>query len=152
MRRIEKYIKRPGLLLGMVAIACAAYAQDREKFDSLAARYKNQHAVYTKIDERLEITVDDGVLAANSHTTLEKLFLSDQSLNNYNMDYFFYSDFNDLTALNGNAYLPAKGKEYRKVACSGFGSGSPRSYVFYDDLRYMVAYYAGLTKNAVTET
>lgn len=156
MMRKPDFFKLPCRSLGILAAAmlCTgmAMAQDRDKYDSIAAKYKNEHAVYTKIAEQLVINVEDGALTANSNVTLEKLFISDMSLNRYNVDVFEYGDFNGVTNYSGNAYLPASGKSYKKVACNSFGSGRPNDYVFYDDRRLAEAYYSGLAKNAITET
>jgi hypothetical protein len=152
MKFIEKFGKQPCLLLAAMLIINTLSAQDRDKFDTIANRYKGQHAVYTNIKEQLVISAEDGELVANSHVTMEKLLLTDHALNTYNRDQFDYSDFHELTNYSGVAYLPSGYKSYRQIKCSGFGSGSPRSYIFFDDVRYVVAYYAGLLKNSVTET
>ncbi len=156
MKRKMKYIKEPGKQLWLIAAAMLVLshlsAQDRDKYDTIANRYKNEHAVYTNVTEQLVITEENGVLAANSYVTLEKLLLTDHALNTYNRDQFDYSDFHELTSCSGLAYLPSGYKTYRQVKCSGFGSGSPRSYVFFDDVRYVQSYYSGLLKNSITET
>ncbi len=141
-----------GLLALALLLSGSTGAQDREKFDSIAARYKNEHAVYTKMHEQLVITAEDGELEAQSYVTLEKLFISDLSLNAYNMDLFWYGYFHRPASYSGNAYLPVSQKKYKQVACETFVSGAPHSYVFYDDTRIGGAYYTGLRKNTVTET
>ncbi len=156
MKSSLNYIKRLPILFSIVVAGITVpgtlHGQDRDKYDSIAAKYSTENAVYTNKSEQLVITIEDGELVANNYATMEKLFISDLSLTNYNRDYFFYGDYNALTDYSGVAYLPLKGKKYKKVDCNGFGSGSPSDYVFYDDIRYVQAYYSGLCKNAITET
>ncbi len=128
------------------------HSQNRDKYDSIAARYKDYDAVYTNMTEQLEISEEDGELKAESHVVLEKLLLSDRSLNTCNSDYFSYSDFQRLTDYNGVAYVPENGKTYKKTTYVSYGEGVPRSFVFYADNRVAVAYYSSLRKNSITET
>ena len=43
---------------------------DRDKYDSIAAKYKNEHAVYTNITEQLVIKEVNGKLKANPRIDL----------------------------------------------------------------------------------
>ena len=139
------------LAAGTVQSQDRDHIYDRDKYDSIAAKYKNEHAVYTNITEQLVIKEVNGKLKANSYITLEKLFISNLSLNNENMDYFYYSDFHKLGEVSGTKYMP-EGNSYKKVASNDFAVVRPRTYVFYDDNRAQVVLYSGLQKNAVTET
>jgi hypothetical protein len=134
----------------MPVMALAQKLPDRDKFDEIAAKYKDDAAVYTNLSEQLVINVEDGELTASSNITMEKLFISDLSLNTYNTDYFWFSLFHQPTNYKGTAFIPS-GKSY-KVTEGAFGSGAPGEYVFYDDNRVAQAYYSGLKKNTVTET
>ena len=125
---------------------------EREKNDSIAAKYKHEHAVYLNYKEKLVIAEEDGSLTANTYVTMEKLFISDLSPATNNTDQFWYSDFHPLTDWSGLASIPDKKGGYKRVPNYAFGEGGQVTDVFYDDLRGVMAYYSGLTKNAVTET
>ena len=141
--------------LSVVALflASSLWAQSREHYDSLAAKYKNDNAVYANITYKLVISrsSDDTGLVANSHITYEKLFLTDHSLNSNNTEECGYSDLSPLTDISGTASIP-EGRGYKKVVCHNFGSASPSTYIFYDDFRVAEAMYTGLVKNSVTNT
>lgn len=141
-----------GLLAVGLLLGGGVQGQDRARYDSIANRYKGEHAVYTKMHEQLVIDEEDGRLTAQSNVVLEKLLMSDYSLGNYNMDMFWYGDFHVPTSLSGNAYLPAGHNKYKKVVCESWLSGAPYSYMFYDDTRIGAGYYSGLSRNAITET
>ncbi len=156
MKIISEFKKRPlarlGLFVATMLLSQGVQAQDWYKYDSLATKYKNEHAVYTNFSGKLVITIEDGNLVANNYSTIEKLYLDDQSLNTVNREYFEYGDFNQLTGYSALTYLPARGKTYKRVGCNTFGSGRPADYTFYDDSRIAVAYFSGLQKRAITET
>jgi transglutaminase-like putative cysteine protease len=142
---------RPLCVFIALVFSVSLKAQDRDKYDSIAVKYKGEHAVYSDIAARLVISIENGALVAKQTVTLEKLFLTDQSLSNYNKEFFVYSDFNELINYHGVAYLP-NGKTYKREDNVVFGAGRPRDYIFYDDTRVVEGYYSGLTKNAITET
>ncbi len=141
------------LTVTALLLTCQVHGQEKnmDRYDSIAAKYKNEHAVYTELKQQLVITAEDGKLVANSHYTLEKLFLSDLSLNNYNTDNFYFSSLHQLTDYSGFIYVP-QGRKYKKITSNAFGAGRPHDYVFYDDNRVGQAYYSGVKKNALTET
>jgi hypothetical protein len=136
-----------------VVASPTAHAQNREKYDSVAARYKNEHAVYTNYIEKLNISQDEeGHLVAKSDVVMEKLFLTDLSATNYNIDYFTHGSFHELTDFNATAYIPVSNKGYKRVENSIFGEGGSSDRSELTDDRYIVAYYTGLRKNAITTT
>jgi transglutaminase-like putative cysteine protease len=125
--------------------------QDHYEFDSIAAKYKNENAVYTDITHRLVIKEEDYKLVATSYVSMDKLFISDLSLSLNSTDHLYYSSVDQLDDLDAFAYLPVK-SGYKKVRCHDFANVHPRDYVFYDDNRAMVVLYSGLTKNSITRT
>jgi hypothetical protein len=145
--------KRSSFSLVIVLLACHLHAQDRAGYDSIAAKYKGQNAVYTNITNRLVISSgsDDTGFVANSYLAMEKLFINGAALNTENYDYCFHSDLHQLTDITAYASIP-DGNGYKKIECNNFGSARPKDYVFYDDNRIVVAQYSGLQKNAVTHT
>ena len=143
------------LLIITLLLASSLWAQktaEREKYDSIAEKYKNENAVYTNYTEKLIITEEDGSLVANTYVTMDKLLISDLSPANDNRDYFWYSDFHPLTNVSGLALIPDKNGGYKRTENYGFGEGGQVTSSFYDDVRGVMAYYSGLTKNSVTET
>jgi len=152
--QITKLNKTVCLAVATMLVACTAQAQlslKRQKYDSIAHKYKNEHAVYTDVTERLVISDEDGDLEASSNVIMEKLFISDLSLNTENMDIFFYGDFYPLTDYNGISYIPEK-NDYKKIDNSRFGEAGFGHQVFYDDQRIVGAYYTRLTKKSITRT
>ena len=128
---------------------------ERMKYDSIAAKYKNENAVYTNYIEKLEIKQDedDGSLVATTYGTMEKLFISDAAPTNENTDYFVIDDFNQYSDASGFSLIPDKKGGYkREYHNCAFGAGGQLTGYFYDDIEVVQAYYTGLTKNSVTET
>ena len=155
------HIKQPGktacLLVASLLVASSVHAQkvaERVKYDSIAAKYKNENAVYTNCVEKLVITQDpdNGRLVANTYATLEKLMISDQAPTNENYDYFFIDDFNQLTFAAGGSLVPDKKGGYKRERNCAFGIGGEVTGSFYDDVQVLVAVYTGVTKNTVTQT
>jgi transglutaminase-like putative cysteine protease len=144
-------LRKTGMITACLLLAASLQAQDHYKYDTIASKYASENAVYSNITERLVIKEEDGQLTANSYVVMEKLLISDLSINHENTDFFAYSSFQRLTDYTANAYLPAK-NSYKKVPCHHFGEGRPRDFVFYDDQRVVEVYYSGLAKNAITET
>lgn len=124
----------------------------RQKYEDIAARNKNEQAVYTNITERLTIKDEGGELKASSNVTMEKLLISDLSLNTENTDEFVYGDFYQLAAYDGKALVPDKKGDYKTVDATGFGEGGNPSYIFMDDIRIVQAYYSGVSKGSVLRT
>lgn len=75
------------LIMAAVGFASSATAQlslKRQKYDSIAARYSGEHAVYTEVTERIEFEEYGGYdLVAKVTSSEEQLFISDKSLNKY---------------------------------------------------------------------
>lgn len=143
-----------GLLVAGLLFTGAAQAHlslDRQKYDSIAARYKNENAVYTNVTERLVITEEGGSLSANTYVTMEKLLISDLAPGNYNTDYFAYDDFNSISDISAVAKNPTD-RDYKSMKCFNFGEGGIGDQVFYSDVRIVEVYYTGLKKNSRTET
>lgn len=152
--QITRLSKTVCLAVATVLLGNTAQAQlslKRQKYDSIATRYKDEHAVYTDISERLEIREEDGALTANAYTRMEKLFISPLSLNSRNTDVFSYGEFYPLTGYDGVAYIPEK-NDYKKLDNSQFGEAGNGLQTFYDDQRTVFAFYTGLTKNSRTVT
>ena len=152
--QITRLSKTVCLAAATVLLACTAQAQlslKRQKYDSIAEKYKDEHAVYTDVSERLEIRLEDGELTANSYASLEKLFISDLSLNSNNTDVFDYSELYPLTGYDGISYIPEK-NDYKKVDNSRFGEAGNGYQTFYDDQRDVYTFYTGLTKKSRTIT
>ena len=152
---IPRQNKTACLLIITLLLAGSLRAQktaEREKNDSIAAKYKNENTVYTNYTEKLIITEEDGGLVANTYVTMEKLFISDLSLPKDNADLLWHDDFNILTDLSGESYIPDKKGGYKRVENCGFGEGGQATGSFYDDERFVEAYYTGISKGAVTKT
>ena len=97
------------LLLTTILLSCTAQAQlslKRQKYDSIAARYGKEHAVYT--EKTLKVVIEEawGGLVAKSTIVEEKLFISDKSLNTFKT----YEDNTTVYIPKGNDY-----QEYRNV-------------------------------------
>ncbi len=158
MTKLIKPVPRLNKLLLVVAamlMTGAADAQktaEREKYDSIAAKYKNERAVYTTCTERLVITQEDGELKANKYASMEKLMISDLSLPADNKDYFWTDDFNQVVDASGESMNPDKNGGYKRENNCGFGEGGQITGYFYDDIRFIEAYYTRLAKNSVTRT
>ena len=153
MSNLTKHISAVGkaAYLGLTILLCAGKLQAVE-YDSIASKYKNEHAVVTNYTRRLVITKEGDKLVATSYCTREKMFISDRSPAMYNTDYLYHSDFNKLVDLDATSSLPAK-LGYRKVPCRNFSDINPdRDNVFYDDSRFAIVSYTGLVKNSLTET
>ena len=136
----------------LIPAALQAQTQERDWYDTIAVKYKTQHAVITNYTRRMVIKEEAGKLVANSYVVQEKLLISDLSMRLNNREYIYSSHFNQLEDLNATVLLPATGG-YKRVSCNNFASVSPdRDNVFYDDAREIVISYSSLLKNAITET
>jgi hypothetical protein len=140
----------PGVV--MTNTADAQTSARRQKYEDIAARYKDEPAVYTNITERLTIKDEEGELKATSDVVMEKLLISDLSLNTHNTEEFSYGDFFKLSNYDGKALVPNKSGDYKTIDAAGFGEGGNASYTFMDDIRIVQAYYSGLSKGSVTTT
>ena len=146
------------LLAATLLLGSSVKAQktaERVKNDSIAARYKDEHAVYTNYAEKLVIKQDDedGSLAATAYVTMDKLLISDLSTTMHNADFFEFSDLNGLRDVNCTSYIPDKKGGYtRETKNFGFGLYGQISGSFYDDRRQIEAYYTSLPKGTLTET
>ncbi len=144
------------LMAGMLSTSSlmAQKTAERLKNDSIAAKYKNENAVYTNYVQKLVIKQDeeDGRLVANTYVTMDKLIISDLAPVTCNKDYFVYDDFNALSNYSGISQVPDKKGGYKREENCAFGEGGQLTGMFFDDLREVQAYYTGLTKNATTET
>jgi transglutaminase-like putative cysteine protease len=142
------------ILAACIAGATAARALDHidhYKYDSIAAKYKNENAVYTSVIHRLVIKEEDYKLVATSYVTMEKLFISDLSLSANSRDVLYHSSVYQLGNLDAFEYQPGR-TGYKTVRNHDFANVRPRNYVFYDDNRAIAVLYSGLTKNTITET
>ncbi len=150
--------KTAGLLAAIMLLAASVNAQkiaERVKYDSIAAKYKNEHAVYTNYTEKLEIKTDpdDGSLEANTYVTMDKLLISDLSPTTENRDYFTFDDFNQLSDVSCISFIPDKKGGYKREDHNyGFGLAGQITGSFYDAVRLVMAYYTALPKGTVTET
>ncbi|WP_345081066.1 transglutaminase domain-containing protein [Nemorincola caseinilytica] len=129
------------LLVAAILVSCAAHAQlslKRQKYDSIAARYKNEHIVYVEDSRKMEIYEEDGELKARSTVADEKLYISDRSLNTHNQDGIYGGTFTSVTAAGATAYIP-DGNDYKMVQNR-------------DKNGYVSPRYTGLKKNSITRT
>ncbi len=162
MTNHKKYMlhmnKTVSLLVAALLLTPALKAQkteDRVKNESIAAKYKDDNAVYTNYTEKLVISQDeyDGSLVANTYVTMNKLLISDLAPTTENMDVFDFSDFFQLRHVSCVSYIPDKKGGYKRVDDnSGFSLAGQVGGSFYDDERLVVAYYTALPKGTVTET
>jgi len=132
---------RACLLLAALLLAGTAEAQlslKRQKYDSIAARYSKEHAVYLENSRVLVISSDEGKLVGKSTFVSEKLFISDKSLNVYNTDPVYSYNYTDVIDLGAVKYLP-EGNDYRE-------------YVNHDKQGRITNRYTGLQKKSITRT
>lgn len=132
-----------GLLALTLLPGMAAHAQlslKRIKYDSIASRYRGEHAVITDATERIEIKEGEDGLYATTTNVMEKLLLSDRSLNSgFNHDQLSYDDyFSPLTWVDAEAYIP-EGNDYKKVKNRDKNGNT-------------TLYYSGLTRKSITRT
>jgi len=153
MDSLSRGLKWPARLVALLSVSLAAATPlTAQEYDSLVAKYRNEDAVVASYKEHLVITQEGGELVATSYVNKEKLFISDLSRGVYNYDYFFHSDFHELSDIRSWELLPGK-EGYRKVRCYNFAEVNPdKDNVFYDDNRAIIVQFTGLLKNAVTHT
>ncbi len=145
-RMINWQHKAVCLLTAALLVTGGAHAQlslKRQRYDSIAARYKGEHAVYTEFTERLEIKEEDNKMIAIDRAYMEKLFISDRSLNMFNEDpysplpaYLFGGEPDYTPNYDATIYLP-EGNDYRSVKNTDKNGRASFEY-------------SGLKKNAVT--
>lgn len=120
------------LIMGAIALSCTAHAQlslKRQKYDSIAARYSDEHAVYTEIYGRTYIGEEDGGgLYAKTTRTEEELFISERSLNRFK-EYvpgmsIYIPEGNDYRLYN-NRFHPLTRNAITRVTYSGEGELDP---------------------------
>jgi transglutaminase-like putative cysteine protease len=128
--------KAASLLMTALMLSGAVHAQlslKRQKYESIAARYANEHSVYTSLHHKLLIKEQQGQLLASSSVENEQLFISEKSLNVYNIGLkYSVSNFSYYTDIDGTILKP-EGNDY-KVSKSGSLA------------------YTGLTKKSITRT
>src|SRR4051812_47770578 len=96
-RHITTLPKAAYLTIAGMLLACTLHAVE---YDSIAVKYKNEHAVIINYYRHLVIAKEDGKLTATSYITKEKMLISDRSPALYNTDYLYHSDFNKLIDLS----------------------------------------------------
>ena len=154
---ITPLCKTACMLVAAMLLTSSLMAQktgERMKYDSIATKYKNENAVYTNYVQKLVITQDeeDGHLAANTYVTMDKLIISDVAPTLCNKDFFWYDDFNPCVYTAGGSLIPDKKGGYKNERNCAFGEGGQITGSFFDDVRYIEAYYTGVTKNTITQT
>ncbi len=132
---------RACLLLAALLLAGTADAQlslKRQKYDSIAARYSKEHAVYLEESHSIVISERDGELTARSTVVDEKLFISEKSLNTFNHDNIYGGTFTWVTDASADVWLPWENdyKMSRSVTRNG----------------HVNPHYTGLKKGAITRT
>jgi hypothetical protein len=100
--------------MGLSGAVQAQLSLKRQKYDSIAAKYSNEHAVYTDDKHTLIIKEEDGQLTASTTTVAEKLFISEKSLNTFNGEGIPGGTFSYLIQADATAYIPEK-NDYRVV-------------------------------------
>jgi transglutaminase-like putative cysteine protease len=154
MNCTTKKVLRLSMAAAAVVTAWGASAQqpDRYKYEEIAARYKNEHAVYTNLVHKLTIREEERMLFGHSEESAEKLYISNVSINNWNRDYFSYMGglVNDL---DGVAFLPdSKTRGYKRV-----NNSHPEEAVSVDrntlsDSKQYAVSYTGLEKGAISRS
>lgn len=134
--------KVASLLLAALVLSGVAQAQlslKRQKYENIAARYANEHSVYTSLHHKLTIKEVEGQLTASSSVENEQLFISEKSLNKFNTGLIYsISNFSYYTDIDGTIYKP-EGNDY-KVTKSRDRDNNPN------------ITYSGLTKKSITRT
>jgi hypothetical protein len=129
------------MLVAALLLSCTVEAQlslKRQKYNEIAARHRNEHAVCTEDFRRLTIKEENGQLTAGTETEIETLFISEKSLNNFNDDNIDGATFSYLTNVNAVAYIPEK-NDYKVVKNL-------------DKNGHVSTEYTGLQKNTITRT
>jgi hypothetical protein len=129
------------LLVTAMLLSCAVQAQlslKRQKYDSIAAKYSNEHAIYTDVNHHLVIREEGGALVATSTEIREKLFISERSLNHFNRDAAHDASFSYFNSFGATLYIPEK-NDYRVV-----NNVDRDGDVSFD--------YSGIRKNSITRT
>ncbi len=160
MIKIEKLNKIKLHLLSLLFVSInfinVSNAQEPSRADMniLAAKYKNEHAIYTNYSQHLIITDEDEQLSAKIDYNIRKLFISDLSPSLYGNESLEYSYLIDLVSGPfASAYIPKLQQGYERINCRNFADNIPSDgESFYDDTRIKTVLYSGLTKRAVTET
>jgi len=134
--------KVASLLMAALVLSGAAQAQlslKRQKYESIATRFANEHSVYTSLHHKLLIKEVEGQLTASSSVENEQLFISEKSLSTYNNGLIYsVSNFSYYTDIDGTIYKP-EGNDY-KVTKSRDRDNNPN------------ITYSGLTKKSITRT
>jgi len=105
------------LLIGTILLSCSVQAQlslKRQKYDSIAARHRNEHAIYTDVICKLVVKEENNEVVATSTGSMEKLFISDKSLNKFNQDDIYGRTYSYFTNIDAVSYVP-DGNDYRIV-------------------------------------
>jgi len=128
--------KAASLLITALMLCGATQAQlslKRQKYESIAARYANEHSVYTSLHHKLLINEEQGQLSASSSVVNEQLFISEKSLSTYNTGLMnTIANFTYIPVRIATTYKP-EGNDYKVTKSSNFD-------------------YTGLTKNSITRS
>lgn len=132
-------------MVAAILVSCTAQAQlslKRQKYDSIAARYKNEHAVYLEDSRNMTIYEEDGEMKAKSTVVAEKLFISEKSLNRYNEDPVYRATaFDYVYDLGAVASIPYKDDYKLERIEMDFEAGVVKPPL-----------YSGLSKGSITRT
>ncbi len=133
--------KAASLLMIALMLSGAAQAQlslKRQKYESIAARYANEHSVYTNLHHKLLIKEEQGQLSASSTVENEQLFISDKSLSMYNSALIYGAGFSYFTDIEATKFIP-EGNDYKVLK-----NRDKNNSLSYE--------YNGLTKKSITRT
>ena len=152
VKNIPLLAKRFALIpvaLMLVSTSVHAQAPDTAKMAKAMARYKNENAVYTSYNKKLEIKYEDGELVATSNTKTERVLIGDLSPANDHYDNITDdSYYGQLTHLDAVAYIPQKGGNYKtQTRHNAFRVGAGEGVI--TDASAIVTSFTGLTKGSV---
>jgi len=145
-----QHLKRGAFVL--VAMMCGSMLAQGQNYDSIAIKYKDEHAVITNYTHRLVITFEDGKPVGKSYVTEERLLISDLAPEMYRTAYYPHnSKFDDMEDFDAWTYTPGK-SGYKKADVSTVGDiRYPDDQTFYSDSWLRVVSYTGLVKKSRTE-
>lgn len=127
-----------------------AQAPDTAKMSRVMAKYKNENAVYTSYNTKLEIKYEDGGFTATSNVKTERMLIGEMSpamdhYDNVTSD----SYFGQLIQLDAVAYVPQKGGNYRiQTKHNSFSVGAGGDGTI-SDASSIVTSFTGLTKGSI---
>lgn len=126
-------------------------AQAPFNFEELKKQYPEDFAVVLLDEAEMVFDLKKDQPYCTGTYKLQRVFLSDKVAAGNQASVYYNEHFTKLTSISGYTLIPSENGSYRKEEVKQFGeSGKLDDNIFYDDSKYKLAQFTGVTKGAMT--